>query len=323
MVARDEAIEQLRESKQKPRKDFMLTGKGKASDFFDVETSKDTLARYTDQDGAPTKNLENMNESEREKFLRDGELPPEKKAATKEQQTAEKPARPKLADFKAADGSYDVEKYEQALDRYEQQGKAADPETAAPAGEVPLPEGWTPSSLEEGIKTLKQRADADLKEHGDYKDIAPALEKLDGNGIADGLRFMQFMGNALAMLKHPGNVARALALNPNFFQRIKHDWQGAVLSGDSKYQAAHQKMIVDALRMIDDDAKAFPGGKKPREVPTLTRANGVISEPRGTGSSPADEVEAAIQRGDGERYRELMNQRDREKWRAKHGRPRR
>ena len=123
---RREAVEQIRKDKEKPRDDFMLTGKGKASEHFDVTTNREFQERMTNQDGAP-ESVDSLSESAREKWLRTGELPEKKpngKAAEKKAEPqAQEPVRPRLADF-IKDGQTDNEGYEKALDRYEQE-KAA------------------------------------------------------------------------------------------------------------------------------------------------------------------------------------------------------
>jgi hypothetical protein len=142
-IERNEAMEADRVAREKPRTDYMLTGKGKASDHFELVTDRETVERYTNQDGAP-QSVEELSESAREKWLRTGELPEKKSNGKPAEKKAEetdaakpealaKPERPKLADYRDEEsGEIKQEDYEKALDKYEADKTAFEKQEAEP-----------------------------------------------------------------------------------------------------------------------------------------------------------------------------------------------
>jgi hypothetical protein len=232
------AIEQERKEREQPRKDFMLGKGGKASDHFELVTNRETVERFTNQDGAP-QSVEELSESAREKWLRTGELPERrsngKAAAKKEEPQAPKPPeRPKLADYRGEDGQIDNERYEQALDRYEAdktefaKQQAEQKNAAQPQGEIDKEtfeefkkerqDFWNEAEHSEAHKTFPDRMVRVIQA------LTPAekqilvnspVGKLKLHGDLDG-----YLGHALSRVKNLGRVLVVLNKDVPLMERI-------------------------------------------------------------------------------------------------------
>jgi hypothetical protein len=339
LYERREAVEDAREEREQPRKDFLAGKGGKASDHFDVTTNRETVEKYTSQDGAP-ETTENLSESAREHWLRTGELPEKKangKAAKKEEPSAAKPPeRPKLADFRdEANGQIDNERYEQALDKYEQdktefakqqseaQSKAVeDRELFEEIGKKR--DWWTEPEHAELHRTMPERTVAGIK----------ALSQEEKNVIASSpVRTMQldtefdnFLGHAMARVKNLGKIHLEFARSPELVKRMNEDWVKS--RTDPKLRWSTERVIRYMLHLWDK--KAGSGGSTAQRPNggerQLTRAGRPPVQPSGSTSSPADDgtSEAAWRRKDlspsekGELYRERRNREEAEARRKKH-----
>jgi len=336
-IERNEAIEKIREEKEQPRKDFLLSGKGKASEFFDVTTNRAEVEAFT---GKQThKEIEDLTESEREKFLRDGELIPAKpngKAA--ETPAAKPPERPKLADYRDENGEIKHEDYEKALDRYEAEKTAFEKQqAAAPKIDAELDreafeeigrrqDWWAEPSHIESHKTMPQRTVAALQ----------ALSPEEKSVIANSpVRTMQlnpqldaFLGHALADVKNLAHVHVELARDPAIMQRVADDW--AKTAPGTKERWVTEQAIRYVLKIMDKRGKS--AGSRPngaaRRTDNLTRAGKPPAEAAGGTSSPSDDgsSEAAWKRKDlsseerGELYRTRKNAEEAAARRKRYGR---
>lgn len=353
------AIEKIREEKEKPRKDFLLTGKGDASEFFDVENFQPDIGEQA------IKEFEEYSPSEREKFLRDGELIPAKakeKAAEKkeEPQAAKPPERPKLADYRDAEsGEIKHEDYEKALDKYEADKTAFDKQQAAqknaePKSEVSAEtepvdkelfaetekesETWhSEPAHAEAMKTFPQRFQAmEAALTAEQKSAVVASQKAIGPIRADLNRFML---NALARTKNMSAVYVELLRQPALLWKINDDWERSAnwqTSPDAlKLRVSTDKAIRYMLKQFDRRAAAASGGGKATaqggKVRDLTQAGRPPREPSSSSSSPTDDgsSDAAWRRKDlspserGELYRERKNQEEIDAKRKRYARPKR
>jgi hypothetical protein len=342
---RREAIEQEREKRERPRKDFLATGKGKASDHFELVTNRETVEGFANQDGAPV-STEELSESAREHWLRTGELPEKKangKAAAKKEEppAAKPPERPKMADYKGEDGQIDNDRYEQALDRYEQdKTEFAKQEAAKPKVDAQIDkeifeeigkrrDWWNEEGHAEAHKTLPQRIDA----------AQAALSAEERNIIANSpamtmpihAELQGFLGHALARMKNLGHVYLELAKDPGMVQRMNEDWTKT--ANKPKERWATEQSIRYVLRVIDKQGAGAatvhgPNGAEKKQERQLTRAGKPPAEASGSTSSPADNgsAEAAWRRKDltqeerGELYRTRKNEEEAAARRKRHPR---
>ena len=352
------AIEQDRQDREKSRRDFMLTGKGKASDHFELVTNRETVERYTNQDGAP-QTTEELSESAREKWLRTGELPEKKpngKAAEKkaeETQAAEPPTRPKFSDFRK-DGEIDQEGYEAALDRYElertefqkRQAERKNAEETFTEEEIDKnldkeifqeisarQDWWNEEGHADAHKALSDRTVAAIKALSPEEKNIIAASPVRTLKLHDELD--RFLGHAMARLKNLGRVHVELARDPGMLQRMNEDWVKS--EKDPKLRWSTQQSIRYVLKHIDkkagsasNDAKpnASTNGAEREPVRKLTSAGKPPIEAAGASSSPADDgsSDAAWKRKDlsaeekGELYRERKNREDADARRKRHPR---
>jgi hypothetical protein len=284
-------------SRNEARKNFLLTGEGnEGGEHFENISNREFFGSATDQAGT-SRPVEEMTGNERDRWL-NGEDPP----ARKEDKQTKQPTAQGAPKETPADGKTIAEGFED----------------------------WTPGNLEQRIKTLPQRVEAQLKQHADHKEVSAAFDKLDaklnGEPMSDGRRFMQFIGNVIAMTENPGNVARVLAKNPDLWHDLKENWESVTLSRNPKWQLHHEGQIKQLLRAFDNDPAAFPGGKKPREIPKLTRAGKPPVESAGGTSLPAsddDLIMRAAKNHDSDTYQKLMNKKEADARREKYGRRRR
>ncbi len=355
-IERNAAIEKLRTEKEKPRTDFLLSGKGDAKEFFDVETNAAVLEELTNQDGAP-KPFDEYTPPEREKFLRDGELLPakqkEKVAAKKE--AAEAPTRPKMADFLDENRNLKEKEYESALDKYESdksefEKQQADAKTDEAKRSEPTQEDreilaeveresetwFTEPQHAEAVRTFPQRFQAmETALTPDQKTIVSASQKAIGP-ISKELN--TFVLNVLARTKNMGAVYVELLRQPALLWTMNHDWtQSANWKNDPaalKLRISTDKAIRHMLKSFD--RRAVSNGAKPNASPngaergtrTLTQAGRPPQEAAGGSSTPDDDgsSDAAWKRKDltqeerGELYRSRKNQEEAEARRKRYPR---
>ena len=235
-------------------------------------------------------------------------------------QEPERPKRPRMADHLNQDGTLNAEKYETALDKYEQDL----------ADYQPKRDAWTKAreSFENWKKITTERADKvnatwkGIVEKG--KELIPDWEQLAKTPagsevieIGDPIeRYCRDLGGE----GRPDVAARLveyLLRKPEDFKRIR----GLSARKQMEEYAALEVAILDEL-----SGKTKEEEKKPEKK--LTSAGRPPAEPGGGTSSPEDDgsPEAALQRKDltqeqrGELYRERMNKREIEKRRARSGR---
>jgi hypothetical protein len=343
ILERREAIEQIRKDREKPREEWQRTGKG-ASEQVELISNRETRERYANQDGAPV-STEDLTESAREKWLRTGDLP-EKKANGKAKETvAEKPPeRPKLADYRNAEGQVDNERYEAALDRYEAEKtafaerQAAKPNEGAVADldretfeefKTERQDFWNESEHAEAHRTFPDRVVRVIQA------LTPAekqvltnspVSKMKLHGDLDG-----YLGHALSRVKNLGRVLVVLNKDVPLMERINADY--AKTEGNPQKRFESQQMIRYVLKYIDkqvakmSDTQWHGSGSNGAER-KLTRAGRPPLEPSGGMSSPADDgsAEAAWKRKDlsaeakGELYRERKNAEETAARRKRYGR---
>lgn len=280
-LERREAIEQGGKDREKPRDDFMRGKGGKASDFFDVETNREAVEKFTNQDGAP-KPVEKLNESEREHWLRTGELPPAKEVKKTEEAAANK-------DGKEADAA------------------ASKEGEASKEGDEPK---WTKEAHEERftklqtttIKQLAAEKDATGKSVVERimlpKDLTPQLTHYFLRVVAD--------------MRSPDAVLRALADGSGGLNLSERSYWGS-----ERGVRELQDDLLALDRKISRGARNGTAGSaaKGEQEKKLTRAGRPPLEASGSSSSPADDgsSEAAWKRKDlspearGELYRERKN----------------
>jgi hypothetical protein len=354
---RREAVEKIREKREEPRKKFMSGKGGEAREFFDVESNASTLQELSDQAGAP-KPFEKFTESEREKFLRDGELLPapakkeDRPATPKELRAAEAPTRPKMRDFLDENRQLKEAEYNAALDKFDkerdayvkQQTESKSAEQKSTEHERLTPEQmvavdreildvvekesdtwWSEPAHAEAVKTFPERFEAmQTSLTAEQKSQVVATQKAVGPISAELNRFLL---NVLARTKNMGAVYTELLRQPALLWNISHDWERSKnwqSSPDAqKLRVSTDKAIRHMIKLFDKQAGSSNGNgaaPKNRELPQITRAGKPPSEVGGQTSAPSDAAEAALRRGDGEEYRRIQNEKDRESWRARHRR---
>jgi hypothetical protein len=327
---RREAMEAQREESDKPRKDFLLTGKGnKDHDFFEVQNYQPEVGEQ------PHKEVEEFSESEREKWLRTGDLPaakPNGKAAEKKEEApaAKPPERPKLANYRDEKGEIKHDDYEKALDKYEADKTAFNEQQAAKHIEAPIDaqldkeifeeigkkrDWWNEEGHADAHKTMPERTAAGIQ-------ALTAEEKAVIAGSP--VRTMQlnpeldsFLGHAMARLKNLGRVHLELAKDHGIVKRMNEDW--VKTANNPKARWATEQSIRYVLKLIDKQAGSVSSGStahRPNGADRkLTRAGRPPMEAAGASSSPADDgsSDAAWRRKDlsvdarGELYRERKN----------------
>lgn len=344
LYERREAVEKHRQEQEKPRKDFLSGKAGKASDYFDVTTNRETVEKYVDQTGAPEE-VENLSESAREKWLRTGELPEKKpngKAAERKAEAAKPPERPKLADYRDENGEVKHEDYEKALDKYEADKTAFDKQEADAKNAEPKKteqekteptqedrevlaeveresETWhTEPAHAEAMKTFPQRWQAmQAALTPEQKSQVEASVKAIGQTIPADLN--RFVLGALARTKNMGAVYVELMRQPGLLLSINHDWMRSAnwqKSPDAlKLRINTDKAIRHMLKVFDRRAGSATNGTGEKSARKLTQAGKPFLESAGASSSPADDgsSEAAWKRKDltqderGELYRTRKN----------------
>jgi hypothetical protein len=331
---RREAVEAHRRESEKPRADYLRTGKGDGKQFFDVETNLETIKRFTDQDGAP-KPFEEYTESEREKFLRDGELIPAKakkkedRVATPEEvraAEAQPPVRPKFADY-TKDGQLDQEKYEKALDAYETAKSEFEKSQSAKQrdeSQKPTEQDEEPSHFEgEGAKKWTQKAHDERMES--LKSLVQEIHKQgekDTNAPFNRIKLpttpkaVNFFMHLIADTRNPRAVLEYIADHKVTEHWIENQWWSdkgiPKIIGD--IHAIDRRVGGKRANATASNGSAVNGAVR-KEARKLTGAGRPPAEASGGGSSSSDDgsSEAAWRRKDlstearGELYRERKN----------------
>jgi len=297
LIERREAIEKDREAKEKPRKDFMLTGKGKASDHFDVTTNRDTVERYTDQTGAP-QSTEELSESAREKWLRTGDLP-----AAKSNGRAKQQAEPQFTKEQLEANGIDWEVWQDI----ENQGD----------------NWWDTREHQEAARTMTDRTVKAIQALSPEEKAIISASPVQTMQIDP--EFDSFLAHATARAKNLGRVHVELCRDPAFVERINADWKNTANNPTARRHV--EQSIRHVLAVIDKRAGTANsnGSRGPRK---LTQAGRPPIESSGASSSPSDDgsSEAAWKRKDlsteakGELYRERKNKEEANARRKKYGR---
>jgi hypothetical protein len=203
------------------------------------------------------------------------ESQPEPKAAT------ERPKRPKFDDF---DGDYD--KYEQALDQYEE--KLADWKFAArlETERQKFIKDQQKQAIEKHNATVRQTWDKGVAEskshHDDFDEVVRSLD----------LPLNQLMDQYLLNSEQGPEMLYRLCKDPKEAERISK------LPGFACLDA-----LAEMKLKISEESK----GSLPK---TLTSAKPPGTQLSGVNRGAEDEAEAALETGDTERYMEIMNRRD-------------
>lgn len=268
-------------AKKSPRTAFLKDGKGGggAKEHFDLTGNKEAFEDFTFQSEDRPKTMEEMTDSEREKFLKTGELPP-----AKETKPGEKAA----------------EKTGAKDDRGGEGGKKEES-----AGDS----AWTKEAHEERVKTF--RTDT-LKKLGQKDETGKTvLDRIEmPAGLAKSPGLVDWFFRVVADCRNPEGVMRALAEDPAFLKD-----EGYWTSREGLQQLMSDVGALD--RRLGRNGGSGGGRQGARGVNKITGAGKPASEVGGKHSTVGDEAEAALAKGDGDRYREIMNERDREKRRAR------
>jgi hypothetical protein len=295
---RRQAVEQEREKREQPRKDFLRGKGGKASDHFEIISNGETTERFSDQTGAP-QSTEELSESARERWLRTGELP------AKDSKEAEKPA---------GEGAKDDEK------SGEKPGEKEKPAASAmDSGDW----DWSTPEHAKAVGEVSARLQRDMKAQPDFEELNAASAK-----IKMPAPLMGFLQHALAEVPNPANVMRVLVKNPAVVREMAADF--LLSEGDGKHRVAVLKAIRDVVHLAGKEGKAGGGGNGAGGAMDrkLTRAGRPPIEAGGASSSPSDDgsSDAAWKRKDlspearGELYRERKNDEEVAARRKKYGR---
>jgi hypothetical protein len=284
LTERREAVEAEREKKQQPRKEFLLTGKGKAGDHFEIVTNRETVERYANQDGAP-QSTEDLSESAREKWLRTGELPPAKEAKKTEEAPGKK-------DGKEADAAASKEAEE------------------SKEGDEPK---WTREDHEKRFATLQTKT---IKELAAEKDVKTGKSVVDRIMLPHDLtpQLTHYFLRVVADTKSPEAVLRALADGSSGLDLSDRSYWGSE-RGIRELLSDLRDLDRKISRGVKKNGNANGAAAADKKDEKLTRAGKPPMEAGGGGSSPADDgsSDAAWRRKDlspearGELYRERKN----------------
>jgi hypothetical protein len=292
IYARRAAIEQGRKDQEKERTEYLKTGKGKSP--FAVTTNRETVERYTAQDGAP-KSVEDYDDKEREDWLRGA--PP----LPKETKPNGKPAAKKEEEQQAADAA------------------ASNEGETSKEGDEPK---WTKEAHEERftklqnttIKQLAAEKDANGKSVVERimlpKDLTPQLTHYFLRVVAD--------------MRSPDAVLRALADGSSGLNLSDRAYWGS-----ERGVRELQDDLLALDRKISRGARnGNSNGAERKEDRTLTRAGRPPMQADGNTSSPADDgsSDAAWRRKDlsreerGELYRKRKDEEEIAARRKRYGR---
>jgi hypothetical protein len=292
----------------------MLKGEGDVKKHFDVTTNAKEIEDYSDQSGVNHKALEELSDSERDAFLRTGELPPLQPERRKDKQERERqPGGDNTAHERIRRGrekyhDFDQVVVEQAkniqlpLAALEELGRLDNDHDVvyAIAKNPAIAAGLLRDPQNAAAKIRDFAGELSYRSHRNRERHERAMqESLRGQPVTPEeqrggamLALSSRVRDAILDLPNSVEVTRYLARNAGDFLR----------SGP----------LTDAQAI--NEIQRISSRLEPRRI---TNAGKPPAEIGGSHSSPRDEVEAALQRKDGEAYREAMNARDREKWRAR------
>jgi hypothetical protein len=237
---------------------------------------------------------------------RTGKRKPEEKKADAGPKLLEMPKRPKMSEF-SANGTLDSEKYEAALDKYEEEKTA-----------------YTNQQVQ--LRTAQQQQEASLaKWTGEIKaKYGDKASGLDVKKTVDALAATMQTAPAFFMVLNDSEVftdlVYVLGTDPKLDELL------AEAKDPKTGMRAVRKLIAFENGVKEELAKqSKEPAKKESSDKKLTSAGRPPSEAAGAASSPADDgsSEAALRRKDlspeerGELYRERKNKEDREKRRKK------
>jgi hypothetical protein len=282
-------------SKRDSRAKALLTGKD-LKEHFDVVSNRETLEAYTNTDGPAPKPFEELTDSERTAFLKDGVLLPTKEKPADAKQDAKTDEKDAKRDGAKQSGT---EEYDPEHDPY-----ILDPK-------------WTKEAHEQRFqeftgKTLKQlEGEKDARGQN-------VLERIQmPERLKDSPELLKSFLGIVANTRHPDAVMRALADDPELLKDERY-WTS---------QRGFNRLLDDLIaldRKVGRGARRANGNgngagrTEPRREKEITQAGKPPREIGGTSSSPGDQAQAALQRGDGDEYRRIENEREAVKWRAKH-----
>jgi hypothetical protein len=351
---RNAAIEAAREKREQPRVDYMKSGKGKASDFFEIQSYQPKIGEST------VKTSEELTDEERDHWLATGDLPERKK---EKKGQADKP---KPEDFRKESGEPDEAAFERAFREWDAEQRAKQEDAVNEGGEEreeteraahienisEISEEESKAILDEvrkrsetwhsepehaeAMKTFPQRWQAmEQSLTAEQKAIVESSKKVIGQKIRGDLN--RFILNALARTKNMGAVYVELMREPGLLQQMNQHWeQSANWAKDPvarKLRTDTDVIIRAMLEQFDRRAAKASGAKQQpkRQERQLTRAGRPPLESTGSHSSPKDDgsAEAAWGRKDlsreqkGELYRERKNAEERAARERKYPRRRR
>jgi hypothetical protein len=321
ITERRAAVEQRRQDREKPRKDFLLTGKKGETSEFEIVSNRETVERFSDQSGAP-KNVEDLTDEERETWLRTGERP-----AGKEKKSAKESNRPKPEDFHDEEGKLDEAAFERAFRAWDEEDRAkqsakddgepgeqrdeaqeqaareqeqkdeaqAEKELLAQV-EKESDTWWSEPAHAEAVKTFPERWQAmEAALTPEQKATVESSRKVIGQTISPELN--RFVLNALARVKNLGPVYVELMREPDLLKAMNRDWTASANWANSpdarKLRISADTVIRHMLKNFDRRIeKAKNGAKASNGAKPHASTNGASEKPvrklTGAGKPPIE-----------------------------------
>ncbi len=278
--------------------------KAKSADEIKQEQDKNWRALETERDAL--KAAREAAEKELEEYRTGKRKPEEKKADANAPKLLELPKRPRMMDFRNAEGSLDSEKYEAALDKYETDKEAYTNQqvqirTAA-------------QQQETSIKTWQAELKTKYGEKADGIDVKKTVDALAGT-LRDAPAFFMFLNDSEVFT----DLVYVLGTDPKLDELLAEAKDPkTVTRAIRKLVALEAGVKAELAKQTKEPPEKEPGKK-------LTGAGKPPTESAGASSSPADDgsSDAAWKRKDlsaaerGELYRERKNKEDREKRKKK------
>lgn len=218
----------------------------------------------------------------------------------------EAPKRPKMMDFKNADGGLDSEKYEAALDDYETKKEAYTNQQVQIRGAA--------QQQEQSIKTWQAELKTKYGEKADGIDVKKTVDAL-ASTLNDAPAFFMFLNDSEVFT----DLVYVLGTDPKLDELL------AEAKDPKTMTRAVRKLVALEAGVKAELAKQAKEPDKADGKDKLTKAGKPPTEAAGSSTAPADDgsSEAAWKRKDltaeerGELYRERKNKEDREKRRKK------
>jgi hypothetical protein len=263
---------------------------------FETTTNSETLEEYVDQSNSP-KEVENLTASEREKFLRDGTLPPSK--ADRKEKPREAAEEKTTETTEQAQGGDDFDRDIQEWDLESREHK-----------------NWKTPEHAKSFQSVTQRIENDLRAQGDHAALNEASMKI--RVPTDMLGFMQ---HSLAETKNPTHAFRVMVTQPGVLDQMRKDWEAS--AGNPIRRLVIQMAIHKAVSHIGGQSAGTGKAGMERRAKLVSDALPPPREVGGHANASTDEEAAALKRGDVSAYMEAANRRESAKWQASRGRGRR